>query len=392
MITWIKRKFHVSKISELAMITLILAIAFSLIDTVWAVYMYDFLHNDSLVGLLSTLFTVLSLASYFYLIPFIEEHDKVKMYKWSLFLIAISYILFGLTNNFWILVLLGCFLSILSVVRIDSFGIIVKQCSTVKALVTNEGLIYTFSNVGWVIGPFIAALISERYGIPIIFLLGGLFVLLAWASYSALGITVPKQKKAPKISVINSIKLYLKNKDLVKIYIISGSSSVWWSFIFIYVPLYIIESGLSVKWIAYFILAVIVPILLFEYLFCKLANKIGYKWIFFIGNLFTASVLVVCFFIGNIYLLMGVLVLGSIGLAMTEATTEAYFFLVAPKKGVDGTYSIYNTALEVFSIIGKLFVAGVLVILAFKYSFLILAAVFAWFAFISLRVKEVPRV
>ena len=303
---------------------------------------------------------------------------------------GICYILFLFTQSLWVIVLLGIILSILTVIRINCFGIILKENSKGSELAKNVGMTFTVMNLGWLIGPLVAAALAEVYGIPLLFLLSGFFCLLALFSYKLLHIGV-KTKIAPSSQkeFFAGILKFFKDKHLVRAYIVSGASPIWWAFVYVYMPIYILEQGLGVQWVAYFLFAVIVPILLLEYYFNVLADRLRYRKTFLRGNLFLALILVIAFFISNIYVLLGLLVLGSVGIALVEPPAESYFFLITPKKGLERNYSIYNTSLDVFAILGKLIVAGSLLILSFKYSFLVLALFFLFFAWVSLSLKQV---
>ena len=74
---------------------------------------------------------------------------------------------------------------------------------------------------------------------------------------------------------------------------------------------------------------------------------------------------------------------------MVESSSEAHFFLIAPKKRIQKYYSIYNTTLDVSSILGKLAIAITLVFLSFRYSFLIVGLFFLAIAFLATKVKEI---
>ena len=198
----------------------------------------------------------------------------------------------------------------------------------------------------------------------------------------------PRVKKI-SYNFVKDVKDYFKNADLVKDYIISGSSSIWWALTFIFIPMYIIENGLGVQWVAYFLFAIVAPLVMFEYYFSKKTNTWGFKKLFVMGNLIPLIVLIGCFFVSNIYWLLGLMVLGTVGIAMVEATSEAYFFFVAPKKQPEKYYSIYNTTLDVFSFIGKIVIAGLLIFFTLKISFLFLALIFGLFTIVSSRMKEV---
>src|SRR3989338_838192 len=348
MFSFAKRKKFLSPIGGLGFIIFLSALGMSLTETIWSVYLFQYTQSDVLVGLISSLFTAVSLLSFVLLIPFLEKNDSSRLYMWTLFLMGICYILFAVTRSLWVLVLIGIILSILGVIRIDTYGIIVSDNSRKKDLAKNEGIVYTTSNIGWLVGPLIASFFAERYGIPIIFLLSSFFFFLTLFSYRFL--------------CIGSKKRIVKKVD-----------------------------GGFFRNIKYFLFAAILPVLSLEYYFNTLAEKIHYKRLFGTGNILLASLLLLSFFVQNVYFLLFLIVCGSIGIAMLEASSEAYFFLTAPKKRIEKYYSIYNTTLDVFGIAGKLFVAGIIAVLSFTYSFLLLAILFFAFAGIAFSMKEVSK-
>lgn len=390
MINFLRKKNVFSRIGVLSLISLIIAIGVSLIDTIWAVYLYGFLGSVVKVGIISALFTLVSLVSFIFLIPFIEKHDKSMLYAWALFFSAICYLIFGFTHSLWVIVLLGVLLSFLMVIRVDSFGLILRDCSQLDELAKNEGILYTTVNLGWLVGPLLAAFIADRYGISLVFMLTAFFLFLALLTFKFFRVSGKcRVKKQLDGNFYKNIKDHFKNKDLLKTYIIAGSMGTWWSFIYIYVPLYIIENGLGVKWVSFFLFAVVIPLLVLEYPFAKIAETLHYKPLFIIGNILLALVSISVFFVSNIYAQLFLLICGGIGIAMIEATTEAYFFLIAPKKRLEKYYSVHNTYVDVFPVIAKLLVAGVLSFFAFKYSFLAMALFFVFFTIVAFQLREV---
>ncbi len=241
MISFLKRRKYITRIGELGFIIFLSALAISLVDTIWAVYLYQYLQSSVLVGLISTFFTVISLLSFILLIPFLEKHSCSSLYAWTLALMGISYLLFAFTESFWVIILLGIFLSILTVIRIDSFGILVSDNSRRKDLAKHEGIIYTTANLGWLVGPLIAGFISGRYGIPLIFILSAFFFFLSFLSYRIFYIC-SRKRTIQKLDgdILGNIKDFFSNRDLLKAYIVSDAPSIWWVFTFIYIPLYII--------------------------------------------------------------------------------------------------------------------------------------------------------
>ncbi len=376
-------------IGKLAVTGFIVALASAIINTIWAVHMDSFLNNISLVGFISAALTVVSFASYFLFIPLIEKIKKSTIYFFTLLLMAITYILFAINTKFYLFILLAFIITILFTLRITSFGIIVKDKSSGKHLSRNEGLMYTFWNVAWVIGPLIAGYISESFGVRIIFVLAAIFILIASLTFKISKIKDVNIKKKIDKNLIKNFVDFFKNKDRVKAYIVSGGVNLWWILIYLFMPLYIIRHELHTLWIGYFLFAVAVPLILFTFPFAKLAGKIGFKKIFKIGFLIPAVLAIICFFITNVYVVLGILALASVGLAMLESTTEAYFFDITKDKDESRFYGPYNTTIEVNQFIGKILSSCLLLFLPFKFIFLLFGAFMLFFVFVSSRIKEV---
>ncbi len=379
----------VTKMAKLAIVLFVLSIAFSFTDTIWAVYLDSFVHNISIVGFISTFLTLVSFVSFFFITTLIERSSKTKLFSLSLVLFFVSYLLFAINTNFYFVVLIAVLVTVLHTLRITSFGILVKEDSGKRQLSRNEGLIYTFMNLAWLIGPLIAGIVSEKYGISLIFVLSAIFILISLLFFKISGIRDPGIKEKEHPNVLRNFKDFFKDKDRRLAYILGGGVNFWWSLIYIFIPVFIIENGLHIKWVGYFLFAIAIPLIIFSYHFSKLAGKVGFKKIFKIGFLIPCLIAIFCFFVGNIYLVLLVLVFASIGLSMLEATTESYFFDILKGKEELRFYGPYNTAIDVNHFVSRLFPSLLLLFLPFKFIFLFYGlAMFGFFLF-SFKVKNI---
>ncbi|MEK6875416.1 MAG: MFS transporter [Nanoarchaeota archaeon] len=380
---------HLTGVGKLAVITLITSLASSIVDTIWSVYMNSFFNSIVLVGYFSAFLTLVSFISYFTIIPVIERISKSKIYAISLILFAISYVLFAINKNLYIFILLALITTILFTFRITSFGIIIRDKSNEKYLSRNEGLNYTFMNISWVVGPLIAGYISEEIGISSIFLIAAVFILCSLFLFKISNIKdINIKKKADENPIKNFIDFFRK-KERVIAYIVGGGVSFWWTLIYLFMPLYIIKSGLHEKWIGFFLFAVSIPLILFTYSASKYTGKHGFKKVFKIGFLIPAVLSLACFFTNNIFFVMGLLVLASVGLSMIESTVEAYFFHIVKGKDEVRFYPPYNTAIETNHFTGRILSATLLIFLPFRYIFLIFAFFMFFFFLTSFKVKNI---
>ena len=251
---------------------------------------------------------------------------------------------------------------------------------------------YTFMNVAWVIGPLIAGSVAEKYGEGRVFFLSAIFLLLAFLTFKISKIKDVHIKKKADRNMLKNFRDFFKDRNRTLAYILGGGISLWWILIYLFMPLFIIRSGLHERWIGYFLFAAAVPLILFGYKFSKLAGKVGFKRIFKIGFLIPAVFSFACFFVSNIYAILALLILASIGLAMLEATTEAYFFDMMRGEQDTRFYGPYNTTMEISHFIGKSISATLLIFLPFKFIFLLFSLFMLGMFLVSFKVRNIVEV
>ena len=376
-------------IEKIGIFYLFSSLAISIVYTIWAVFLESFFHNASSVGLLTSFFTFLGIFSYFLFIPLVERRSKTSLLFISLLFFAISYFIFSIYSNIYLVIVLGALLTIFGSLRITTFGILVRDKTSDKNVSKNEGVIYTLLNLAWLVGPLIAGFVANKYGFDNVFFLGFLLVLISIILFRGFKIKDNRKTKKVGSNVFKLIFSFFSKKERVFVYIVSGAVTFWWALIYIYIPVYIIEQGYGAFLIGLFLSVVVLPLILFEYPFGKLAGKRGFKKLFFTGFIILSFISVLCFFISNIYFLLSLLVLASVGVSMIESTSEAYFFDIISKEQRDKYYGVYNTAVDIGFLLGTLPAALLLLFFSFKSVFVLFASFTLLFALISLRMREV---
>jgi len=383
-------KFLPKRIGKLGVVIFTSSLAFAIVCSVMSIYVNSFVHNEALVGFVFTFLVIISMITHFCIIPVIESKSKSKIFMYTLFLIGIGYILYSIIENFYLFLLIAVAITIFTSLRVASSGLLIEHSSNKKSLAKNEGLIYTFMNLAWVVGPLIVGFILEKVDvIKNIFILAAVIVILAGVLFKIFKINYSGKKKKIDTNIFRNFKDFFKDKDRVKAYILSAGITFWWALIFVYMPLLIIQR-LNDAWVGFFLFFSMIPLILLQYYFGYYAGKRGYKKIFVMGYLIPAIFAVLCFFyFESIWFIIIAMSLASIGLSMTEGTSEAYFFDVL-KDGQDQRfYSPYNTAIDVGSLGGEFIPALILLLLPFKFIFLFFALGMFLLAILSLKIKEV---
>jgi MFS family permease len=217
-----------------------------------------------------------------------------------------------------------------------------------------------------------------------------LLVFLSFIIFKFSGIKDNNIKKKIDSDFIKNFFDFFKDKDRKKAYILGGGVNFWLILIYLYMPIFILNSGLNDLWIGYFLFATALPALFLEYYLAKLAGKTGFKKIFKLGYLILSFAALICFFVGNIYFIMLILVLASIGLSMIEPTTEAYFFhTVKTKEQENKYYGPYNTTIDISQFIVKILGGVLLWFLPFKFLFLFFGLFMFGYFLICFKIKEI---
>jgi len=386
--------YNLTGIGKLSLVTLILYLGTSFVSTIWAVYLQTLFDNIAYVTFFSALLSVLAFLSYFFIIPTVERNKKSSLFQISLFFIAITYVVFAFTENIFLFLSLSIPLVILITIRVASFGIIIRDKSNPKTIPRNEGLVYTFYNLAWLVGPLIAGHISEYYGLPLVFVLSAFLIVLAILVFRLLGITDANIQKKTDNNFFRNFVDFFKDKQRVLIYFISSGCNFWFVLIFLLFPVYLIDKNYGVIFVGYFIFFHSLPVTLLEYKSSTLVSKFGFKKLFYAGF----SILIICailsfIFIDDIYLTALFLCLSGVGIALIEPNSEAYFLEILKGKNEElRFYGPFNTAVDLNQLIGLLLSGLILLYVPFEFVFIMFAVAMLVFLLLVIGLKEIKIV
>lgn len=384
----IRRRHHIKIITKLGIFYLFLSIGISIVSTIWSVYLNSFLHSSSLVGFITSFFIVAEVLAYIFLIPVIEKGNKTKMLIASLLFFVISYLLFSVYSNIYLVIILGTLISIVTSLRVTLFGLIVRDKTEDYNVSKNEGIIYALLNSAWLVGPLISGYLARVYGFKSAFFLASIFILISIFAFGFFKVKDEKRTKNVDRYMIPVVLEFFRNKGRATTYLLSIAVNFWWAFVYIYIPIYIIDKGYGGFVLGLFLAGVTLPLIFFDYLFGKLAGKKGFKKLFFIGFITLGVLSIFCFFISSLYFILGLLILASVSVSMIEPTTDAYFFDIVEEEERDKYYGVYTTSGNIGNLLGSLPAAVILLILPFKSLFVFFGIPMVIIAFFVLRIED----
>ena len=379
------RKFRFNKLSVLLFVGFITSIAISLLNGVWSLYFDSFFHNTSLVGYFSAILSIVALTMFFILTPIVEKYQENKVYFLAIFFSILLLISLTVVKNFYVFVIVIVAYVITSVLRSESFGIMVRNESKRDNIGKNEGLLYTLSNSGWVLGALLILIILGAYNLKSIFMFAAIFTLIALMIFLAYKKQV-KKSGAP-LNLINDFKFFFANKELRKLYLSSMGISLWLGFIFVYIPLYIVQNNFNKTFVGLFFFIFLLPFLM-QYLIGRKSDIVGSKFFIVLGYLIIAIFTIAAYFTSHVNNVLVMLILASFGAAFVEPTKEIHFFKTISKKQEEHYYGIYLTHIEFGVVIGKLIPAILLAFIPFKGTFLVIGGLMFLFFIFSLRLKD----
>ena len=306
-------------------------------------------------------------------------------------LIFLSLILLAFGNNIFILVpsFILYFISINFVIA--SLDIFVEDFSRSSSIGTLRGFYLTIINFAWVVAQMISGSIIDKSSFFGIYLFSAGFMVLVILIF-ILFLRDFKDPEYERVSIIKTIKTFMQNEHISKIYFINLILQFFYAWMVIYTPIYLHEYlGFGWDKIGIIFSIMLVPFVLLEFPLGRLSDKTGEKkkllWGFFI---ITASTLLIPFVSEqNFFLLILALFLTRVGAATIEVMSESYFFKVVNEENADEISFFRNTPSISYIIAPLIAFPVIFLIPSFEYLFFVLGAILLIGFLITLRLKDV---
>jgi MFS family permease len=381
-------KVDESSIKKLTWVIIMASLASAMVNTVWALYMESFISSPAIIAFFSAFLTIISFFSYFVFIPLMEKMNKAQIYSISLSVMGVCFVALSITRSIIPFVIIAFFLTLVTSLRLTSMGIILRDNSRPKNVSSNFGLIYSIAASAWIIGPLISGFFLTRYGFNIVFSFSAIAVFMAMIIFRKSRISDNNTKKRLDKNFFKNFKAFFSSSARIKCYILNGGSSFWLVLIYLFMPLYIVREGFPISWVGYFLFFIAIIPSFGEYLFGKLAGTIGYKKIFITGFLFLSICAIIAFFVQNPIIVMAIIIISTIGVSMTESTTDSYFLDITSQKDELRFFGPYNTAIDACDFISKIIPAVILLFLPFKSVFLIFGLLMLYIVYVAFTIKD----
>jgi MFS family permease len=247
-----------------------------------------------------------------------------------------------------------------------------------RELIFTESKRLLYTGIAWMIGPVLGLWLWEEIGHWAPFLVSACAIsgMLAYFWYLRLGHSEVIQKaKRPSVNIFRIIPRYFAQSYLRIAYLITLSRAIFWMTVFIYGPIYVVESGLS-NWVAGVFLSVVSALLIVSPLIRRIASRYGTRLVIVCALWSTAIAMVFLYLLGEPQPLGLVFwVLAALGGAIVDVLGNIPFMrMVRPRERTEMTM-IFSTWREGSQLLTPLLVSMVLLVAPFEVFYLLLAVI-----------------
>ena len=247
-----------------------------------------------------------------------------------------------------------------------------------RELIFTESKRLLYTGIAWMIGPVLGLWLWEEIGHWAPFLVSACAIcgMLAYFWYLRLGHSEVIQKaKRPSVNIFRIIPRYFAQSYLRIAYLITLSRAIFWMTVFIYGPIYVVESGLS-NWVAGVFLSVVSSLLIVSPLIRRMASRYGTRLVIVCALWSTGLAMVILFLLGEPQPLGLVFwVLAALGGAIVDVLGNIPFMrMVKPRERTEMTM-IFSTWREGSQLLTPLLVSMVLLVAPFETYYLLLAVI-----------------
>lgn len=309
----------------------------------------------------------------------------------SYLLIFISFILLSFSTNAFVAVsaFILYFMSVGLVIA--SLDIFIEDFSKKSSIGTLRGFYLMIINLAWVVAQVISGSVINKSSFSGIYLLAAGFIILAMLVF----ILLLRHFQDPgynKVRVLETIKTFIRNKNISKIYSSSLILNFFYAWMIIYTPIYLHEyMGFGWDKIGIIFSIMLIPFVILDFPLGKLSDKIGEKKMLIVGFLVISISTLIIPFIKESILWVWALVLFAtrVGAATIETMNESYFFKVVKEEDAD-EISFFRNSLSVSFVVAPLLATLILLLVpSFEYLFFILGAILLGGLCVALRLKDI---
>ena len=363
------------KIGQISFISFLMGFAQAVMIYVMSSYFKQISGTEN-VGSFYLVSYAITLIIFFNLHKLVKRFGKAEVFHYSIMLKIISLaFLIIFPSSYSALVFLVLYI-ISGNIEWVSLDVLLESYSSDRMSGRIRGKFLTIMNLGYLLGPFLSTRILDKFNFQ------GVFLFLFFVNIIVLYFSLAKIKKVNfqfdgEITVRDIISKVIKRKNILRIYYISFILEFFYALTVIYIPIYMLDLGMSWDQIGIALTVMLLPFVFVQYPMGILADKRFGEKEFIIGSLFfmvmsTAAI----YFINSPSLLVWSLVLLATrcGAALLEVLRDSYFYKRIDGRDVD-VINFFRTAQPFAFVVATICTSFILLFFSLKIIFLFIAVV-----------------
>lgn len=366
----------------------LLAVSFAAFSPWRSIFIEGFGQNRSLVGVISTFFSLFLVPFYLIMARLVLKFGKKSMLLGAGFLMLVTAVAIGVRPTLLVFLLGHSFYLLGRSFAFFVLELLIKKYSLENEIHFIQGKVSAIVNLGWFLGPIFGGFLVSTFSISgILWFMGFCAILTLILVLRGVSIFDPLPSAPPTKteSFFADFKEFATRSDFLFYFAIALGLNMVYGLTTTFLPLLLWELGASNQLIGIGFALSVLPFVVLEPIFGRLADKIGHERQFFsVGFLIMALSLILTGFSQNTYFLITLLLFGSIGASFIEGIDQSLFMKKANHHKIS-MIGIYSTAGALGYAVALLLSAALLIFVNLSGLFVILGFLLLSFCFVSLR-------
>ena len=353
----------------------------------------SFLEEKTGKGWVGTIFTLASLLSILALLEIPRLLNRLGNYKTSLLVIlgnTISLLLLGFIHSPLLIVCSFFLYNITNYSLMFSRDVYMEGYTEGGSVGETRGSLLTIVNLAWVFSPLLSGFVISKMSYQGMYLIAAMFTLPSFFLVSP-WLKRFEDPAYQRVRIKETLKKIAAEKNLKKIYSSEFLLRFFYSWMIIYMPIYLHEFlGFDWKEIGIIFTAMLVPFVILDYPLGKLSDKIGEKKMLAIGFTIISLSTISIFFISSTDLVIWALIMFAtrVGAATVEIMNESYFFKKIRAQDA-GLISFFRNLFPLSLVISPLLATILLFFLPYKFLFFISGVILFYGIYLSFTIREI---
>lgn len=375
--------------NEWILIRIFLACGVALFTVVPSAYLSTMGVDETLIGIIFSIINILVFFSTFFFSYFLEKINQMMSFILTVIVSMLIYLSFSFYENSYFFIFLFALLGVIAKFRMSIEEIQFKDNIKEDDFLSKRSLLMAILNIFWIIMPFLGGIILANYGFNYIFYITAslFFFSLIISFFLKIKSDVKVRDKYDK-NIWENISFFVKRKHLVYSFILSLSLRFWYTFVFVFIPIYIIKNGLPKEYIGFLISATQLPLIFVQLKIGYFVKTIGMKKIFITTYFMIFLVCVLSYIYGNIMLIGILLFISGFFVAFLEVLPEVYYFKQVNKIEEEKTYPIFSDGATLGAIVGNIVLGLVLLFISSLELFLFVGFIMLIFGLMSFKLED----